>query len=295
MKIFVNERRTSVPAGARVAELVKGRKPEADLCVLNGFPCLLEHTLEEGDRLVLIKKGSRPSNRELEHLMAARHTPGVHAKLRRSCVGIAGCGGLGSTAAMALARVGIGKLVIVDFDVVEPSNLNRQQYFVSQIGQPKVKALAENIRRANPFVKVETHYQRVVAENVKSLFGKCRVIIEAFDRADQKEMLAETVLTRMPQTPLIVGNGMAGWGGNNLIRTRRLGRLYICGDEATEAGPGRGLMAPRVGAAACLQANQALEILLGPDPSIGKETEGGEGLPPHLPYLRRTPKRPRRR
>lgn len=294
MKVFLNEKKVAIPAGTKVAELVKKNKPEADLCVLNGFPCLLEHTLEDGDRLVLIKKGSRPSRKELEHLMAARHTPGVYEKLKRACVGIAGCGGLGSTAAMALARVGVGKLVIVDFDVVEPSNLNRQQYFVSQIGQPKVKALAENIRKANPFVRVEAYYQRVLTENVEKLFGKCQVIIEAFDRADQKEMLAEAVLSRLPQTPLILGNGMAGWGGNNLLCTRRLGNLYICGDEATEAGPGRGLMAPRVGAAACLQANQALEILLGPDPDVGKVLERGEDLPPHLPYMRRTPKRPRR-
>jgi sulfur carrier protein ThiS adenylyltransferase len=295
MKIYINESKVAVRGGTRVAELVKKHRPEADLCVLNGFPCLLEHTLEEGDRLVLIKKGLKPSRKELEHLMAARHTPGVHEKLKKACVGIAGCGGLGSTAAMALARAGVGRLVIADFDVVEPSNLNRQQYFVSQIGQPKVRALAENIRRANPFVKVEPHYQRVVAENVESLFGKCRVIIEAFDRADQKEMLAEAVLSGLPETPLILGNGMAGWGSNNSLRTRRLGQLYICGDESTEAGPGRGLMAPRVGAAACLQANQALEILLGPDPAMGRTSDADQGLPPHLPYLKRTPRRPGKR
>ncbi len=295
IKIFLNERRVSVPAGTKVADLVKKYHPEADLCVLNGFPCLLEHTLEEGDRLVLIQKGVRPSLKELEHLMAARHTPGVHERLKRACVGIAGCGGLGSNAAMALARVGVGRLVIADFDVVEPSNLNRQQYFVSQIGQPKVKALAENIRKANPFVKVEPHYQRVVPENVKSLFGRCHLIIEAFDRADQKEMLAEVVLSQLPRMPLILGNGMAGWGGNNALRTRSLGNLHICGDESTEARPGCGLMAPRVGAVACLQANLALEIILGPDPGLGQTIEGREGPPHHLPYLRRTPKRLKRR
>lgn len=294
MKVFVNEKKVAVAEGTRVADLVKRHKPEADLCVLNGFPCLLEHTLEPDDRLVLIKKGSRPSARELEHLMAARHTPGVHARLKKARVGIAGCGGLGSTAAMALARAGVGKLVIADFDVVEPSNLNRQQYFVSQIGQPKVRALAENVRKANPFVRIEAHYRRVVAENVVSLFGRCHVIIEAFDRADQKEMLAEAVLSRLPKTPLILGNGMAGWGGNNLLKTRQMGNLHICGDGSTEAGPGRGLMAPRVGATACLQANQALEILLGPDPAIGQASERGEDPPPHLPYLRRKPRKPGR-
>jgi len=294
MKIYLNEKRIAVARGTKVAELAKRHQPEADLCILNGFPCLWEQTLEEGDRLVLIKKGRRPSARELEHLLVARHTPGVHAKLKKACVGIAGCGGLGSNAAMALARVGIGKLVIADFDVVEPSNLNRQYYFIDQIGLPKVKALAANIKRANPYVRVEAHYLRVVPENVVSLFGRCQVIIEAFDRADQKEMLAEAVLGRLPGMPLIIGNGMAGWGGNNLMRTRQLGNLYICGDEATEAGPGRGLMAPRVGVAACMQANQALEIVLGPDPALGKFFDGPTELPPHLPYLKRKPKKLKR-
>jgi len=269
MKIYLNEKKTSIASGVRVADLVKRHKPGADVCVLNGFPCLLEQPLAEGDKLVLIERGEVPTMAELEHLLAARHTPGVHAKLKWACVGIAGCGGLGSNVALALARTGVGKLVLVDFDVVEPSNLNRQQYFTDQIGLPKVEALKETIGKANPFVAVEARHQRVVPENVKSLFGKCQVIVEAFDRADQKEMLVEEVLARLPKKPLVVGNGMAGYGANNLMRTRRLGRLYICGDEATEAGPGTGLMAPRVGLAACLQANQVLEILLGPDPRIG--------------------------
>jgi sulfur carrier protein ThiS adenylyltransferase len=268
MKIYLNEKHIKVEKGAKVADLVKQHKPGAEVCVLNGFPCLLEQTVSEGDRLVLIKKGEVPSRNELEHLLCARHTPGVAEKLKKSCVGLAGCGGLGSTAALALARAGVGRLVLADQDVVEPSNLNRQQYFVYQIGLPKVEALKEVVKKANPFVKVETHHLRIIPENVVSLFGKCDVIIEAFDMADQKQMLAETVLTKIPQIPLIIGSGMAGYGANNLLRTRHTGKLYICGDEQSEAGPGFGLMAPRVGVAACMQANQALEILLGPDPRI---------------------------
>ncbi|MDI6739656.1 MAG: sulfur carrier protein ThiS adenylyltransferase ThiF [Candidatus Edwardsbacteria bacterium] len=268
MKIFVNEKKISIAKGAKVADLVKKHKPGADVCILNGFPCLMEHTVEAGDRLVLIRKGETPSKKELEHLLTARHTPGIHARLKKASVGIAGCGGLGSTAAMALARVGIGKLVIVDFDVVEPSNLNRQQYFVSQIGTPKVAALAENIKKANPYVAVVTHRVRIVPENVKPLFLGVNVIIEAFDRADQKQMLVESVLRRMPKKPLIVGNGMAGYGANELFKTRRIGHLYVCGDETSEAGHGFGLMAPRVGVCAHMQANLALEIILGPDPRI---------------------------
>ena len=272
MKIYLNEKHIKAEKGAKVAELVKQHKPGAEVCVLNGFPCLMEHTVEEGDRLVLIKKGEVPSKNELEHLLSARHTPGIAEKLKKASVGLAGCGGLGSTAAIALARAGVGRLVIADFDVVEPSNLNRQQYFVSHIGLPKVEALKEIIKKADPFTKVESHHLRIVPENVESLFGKCDVIIEAFDMADQKQMLAETVLSKLPQIPLIIGSGMAGYGANNLLRTRKAGNLYLCGDEQSEAGPGFGLMAPRVGMAACMQANQALEILLGPDPRI-KQSE----------------------
>lgn len=270
MKIFVNEKKITVPRQAKVADLVKAHKPKADLCILNGFPCLMEHTVGPNDRVVLIRKGETPSKKELEHLLMARHTPGVHAKLKKASVGIAGCGGLGSTAAMALARAGIGKLVIADFDIVEPSNLNRQQYFIDQIGLPKVDALAANIKQANPYVNVIKHRVRVVPGNVKPLFAGVDVIIEAFDRADQKQMLVEAVLRAMPKKTLIVGNGMAGFGANELFKTRRIGHLYVCGDERSEAGHGFGLMAPRVGVCAHMQANLALEIILGPDPRIFK-------------------------
>jgi sulfur carrier protein ThiS adenylyltransferase len=268
MKIFVNEKKVTVPREAKVADLVKKHRPGADVCILNGFPCLLEHTIEANDRVVLIKKGVRPSKKELEQLLVARHTPGVHAKLKKACVGIAGCGGLGSNAAMALARAGVGTLVIADFDVVEPSNLNRQYYFLDQIGLPKVDALAAIIKQANPYVTVVRHRLRIVPENVRSLFKSADVVIEAFDRADQKQMLAEAMLDLLPKTPLIIGNGMAGYGANGLLRTRRIGNLWICGDETSEAGHGFGLMAPRVGVCAHLQANLALEIILGPDPRI---------------------------
>jgi sulfur carrier protein ThiS adenylyltransferase len=179
-------------------------------------------------------------------------------------VGIAGAGGLGSAVAVALARVGVGRLVIVDFDVVEPSNLNRQQYFIDQIGLPKVAALAANLQRINPYIAVEPHPVLLDPANIPALFAACSIVVEAFDRADMKAMLVDTVLARMPGVTVIAASGLAGYGPNNDITTRRISsRLYLSGDGTSEAQPGSGLMAPRVAIAAGHQANQVIRIILG--------------------------------
>lgn len=220
--------------------------------------------MRDDDELFLIRRGEIPTEDELEGLMAARHTPGVHARLKQAVVGIAGVGGLGSAVAVALARVGVGRLVIADFDVVEPSNLNRQQYFIDQIGRYKVNALAENLQRINPSVTVQAHCILLTPENIPLLFADCSIIVEAFDRADMKAMLVNRVLEAMPQSCVVAASGMAGYGSNNSIVTRKVSqRLYLVGDTVSEARPGSGLMAPRVGIAAHHQANQVVRIILG--------------------------------
>jgi len=264
----LNEQPVDVADGATADAVAAQRKPDADLFIVNGFPVDRSAPLRAGDRLVLIHRGEVPPDDELEALMVARHTPGIHALLKRATVAIAGCGGLGSTVALALARVGVGCLILADFDVVEPSNLNRQQYFVDQIGMLKVEALKATIARVSRLVVVEPHALRLTAQNVPAILGRADVIVEAFDRADQKEMLVSTLLIEYPQKPIVLGVGMAGWGANALLHARKVDNLYVCGDETMEAGPYVGLMAPRVGVAACLQANQVMEILLGPDPAI---------------------------
>ncbi len=178
-------------------------------------------------------------------------------------VGIAGCGGLGSNCAAALARVGIGTLVIADYDVVSQSNLNRQFFFSDQIGMKKVQAMADNLSRINSIVKVVTHDVKLSPENILMLFNGCDLVVEALDGADQKKMLIETILTSLPSLPLVIGLGMAGWGRNNSIHSRKADNLYICGDEESEVGPGLPPLAPRVGIVANMQANMVLEILLG--------------------------------
>ena len=265
VEITVNERPVVIGPEETLHEVRRRFKPDADVVVLNGFPLEEDRRLSEGDHVTLIKRGEKPSRDELESLLVSRHTPGVHRRLKRACVGIAGCGGLGSHVALSLARVGVGRLILADHDVVEPSNLNRQHYFVDQIGAFKVDALKEILLQANPFVQVETHRLRLTAENIPSVFAGADIIVEAFDKAEAKVMIIETVLSELPGRPLVVGSGMAGYGESNAIHTRREGDLIICGDEVTEARPGRGLMAPRVGIAANHQANAVVEILVGED------------------------------
>jgi sulfur carrier protein ThiS adenylyltransferase len=263
IEIRVNERPAQIGPQETLYVIKRRYKPDADVVVLNGFPVEEDRPLSEGDRVTLITRGKKPSRDELEALLVARHTPGVHERLKRACVAIAGCGGLGSHVALSLARVGVGRLILVDHDVVEPSNLNRQHYFVDQLGAYKVDALKATLLRANPYVQIDTHQLELTAENIPSVLAAADVIVEAFDKAEAKVMIIETVLTRLPGRPLVVGSGMAGYGRSNAIHTRREGDLIICGDEVTEARPGRGLMAPRVGIAANHQANAVVEILVG--------------------------------
>jgi sulfur carrier protein ThiS adenylyltransferase len=264
VKIRINENACEVEQGTTVALLAERYKPGADVQILNGFPVPPETALSDGDEVYLIMRGEQPTEDELERLVAARHTPGVHARLKAATVGIAGVGGLGSAVAVALARVGVGRLVIADFDVVEPSNLNRQQYFIDQLGLYKVDALTDNLTRINPYVTVNAQRELLGPENIPTIFASCSIVVEAFDRADMKAMLVNTLLASLPGVTVIAASGLAGYGSNNAILTRQVSkRLYLVGDTVSEAAPGSGLMAPRVGIAASHQANQVVRIILG--------------------------------
>jgi sulfur carrier protein ThiS adenylyltransferase len=186
----------------------------------------------------------------------------IKKHIKKFSVGIAGAGGLGSNAAVALARTGIGKIIVVDFDIIDESNLNRQYYFNNQIGMPKVAALKQNIQRINPDCIVETHQLKIDEENISNLFSNCSVIIEALDLAEMKKMIVETVLTELPNTNIISGLGMAGWGKTNEITTKKIDKLYVCGDGKSEISEQNPPLAPRVAIVANMQANICLEILL---------------------------------
>ena len=260
----VNERAYEFHEGLRLDELAHRLKPEADVFILNGFPVPPGTEVHDGDCCWLIKRGERISFDEMEHLLYARHTPGVQAKVKGSVIGIMGLGGLGSVVAVALARIGVGTLILADFDVVEPSNLNRQQYFVDQVGMRKTEAMRVNLARVNPYLKVETFDDALTEANIPLVFQQVDVLVECFDGAGMKAVALRTALTMLPTIGYVGASGLAGYAENNLITTRKIRpQVYIVGDGVAEARPGQGLMAPRVGIAAHHQANQVLRILLG--------------------------------
>jgi sulfur carrier protein ThiS adenylyltransferase len=264
--ILLNERPHSVPEGTTVGNLRDTVKPGADVLVVNGFPCRPEIVLDEGDRVVLIRRGEIPDASELEALMVARHTPNVHSRMKQARVGIAGLGGLGSAVAIALARMGVGKLVIADFDVVEPTNLNRQQYAVAHVGMTKTEAMSSILEDINPYLEIVAHRVVLERDNVPEIFQGVDVVLECFDRAKAKAMLIQSVAELLPDTYVVGASGLAGYGESNTIRTMQLGeRIFMVGDLTTAAEPGRGLMAPRVGIAAHHQANVVVSLLVDPE------------------------------
>ncbi len=187
----------------------------------------------------------------------------IKEHLAKFSVGIAGAGGLGSNCAVALARSGIGTIIITDFDIVEEANLNRQFYFIDQVGMEKTKAIKINIAKINKETRVITNQVELTPVNIPLIYSDCDVIVEAFDRADMKEMLIETVQTKMAGIPLVIGSGMAGWGNNESIKFRKIDDyLYVCGDESTEVSNEIPAMAPRIGIVANMQANAVIEILM---------------------------------
>lgn len=261
MRILLNEKQytTKCKTAFQVRDEVK---QDADIVILNGFPIKEDCLINEDDKLTLIKRGETPKKEELESLMMSRHTPKVHEKLKKGKVAIAGVGGLGSNVAVSLARVGVGYIKLIDFDIVEPSNLNRQQYFIKQIGMNKVDALKQTLQEINPFIKIVTISEEITKDNVEKIFEDVDIIVEAFDNANNKAMLVNEVLTKFKDKKIISGSGMAGIYSNNIIETKKINsRLYICGDFVNEAKVGDGLMAPRVSIVANHEANTVVRLL----------------------------------
>lgn len=201
---------------------------------------------------------------QLQDAFVQRHGKELQEKLGRATVAICGLGGLGSHIAFALARAGIGKLILIDFDKVDISNLHRQQYKVSQVGMYKTEALTENLREIAPFVTIVSYTQKLTMENVEQFLQQADIICEAFDDAQEKAMLVNQVLETMPEKYIIAASGMAGLGDANDIRTKRVTKhFYLCGDEVSEVSKQNSLCASRVMICAAHQAHAVIRVIVG--------------------------------
>ena len=244
--------------------LAKFNASEPDIFILDGFATKENLEIKEGVNVVFIRRGVMPGREVLKAMIASRTSPELNAALASGCVGVAGLGGLGSNIALSLARTGVAKLVLADFDVVEPSNLNRQQYFVRHIGMKKTDALKELIAEVNPFVDVVTHDVTLTAANVAEIFAPCGVICEAFDNVAGKAMMVNEAGASLRDKKIVGASGMAGYFSSNLIKTVKFARnVYLCGDLQNAAGVGQGLMAARVAICANHEANLAIRLLMG--------------------------------
>lgn len=207
-----------------------------------------------------------PSREEMLAALVERQSAENVQKLQAATVAVCGLGGLGSNVAIALARAGVGKLILIDFDCVDVTNLHRQQYKASQVGVAKAVALPENLREIAPYIELESHQVRVTEDNVMELVGKADVVVEAFDNAEAKAMLVNAVLEN--GKTLVAASGMAGFGDANSVQTRRVSkRFYMCGDGVSDVNDGVGLVAPRVMACAAHEAQTVVRLICGMEPA----------------------------
>ncbi|MBD9219219.1 MAG: sulfur carrier protein ThiS adenylyltransferase ThiF [Clostridiales bacterium] len=204
------------------------------------------------------------SKEEIYAALNERHSPETQAILSEGNVAIAGLGGLGSNVAYSLTRIGVGHLHLIDFDVVDVTNLNRQQYFMEHVGMYKTEALKSLLMKINPYIEIKTDCVRVTEENIKELFCDNDIVCEAFDNPDAKALLVNGIMEYFPEKKLVSASGMAGFGSSNSIVTKRITKnFYLCGDRVTAPSYGNGLMAPRVAVCAAHEANMITRLILG--------------------------------
>ncbi len=203
-----------------------------------------------------------PKQEEWDKALEERHGKTLQKKLSETTVAVCGLGGLGSAISVILTRMGIGKLILTDFDKVDISNLHRQQYKASQIGMDKTKALEENLKEFAPYLKTQIYTEQMNEECYLRILSDADIVCEAFDNAEAKADLVNFVLTSMPDKYVIASSGMAGLGSANDIHTRKISdRFYLCGDEKSDVSDGIGLIASRVMLCAAHQAHVVIEIL----------------------------------
>ncbi len=264
MIVYLNGKPVEVLEGVSLKDFLEKNLPDFDIVIHNTVlnPDLFL-TLKDGDKISAFKKGKIPDNLSLKSLMFARQPDVYTEKLSEATVGIAGLGGLGSLVGENLVRAGIGKLVVVDFDIVEPPNLNRQRFFISQIGRYKVEAFMENMRNISPFTKIEGHIKKISRNNL-DVFRECSIVAECLDNPESKAELVTSLRDKFPEKVIVASSGVAGFGSEKTITVKKISdKIYVVGDGESEVKEGLGLTATRVGIAGSIQSHLIIRLILG--------------------------------
>lgn len=263
MKLFVNGNEIFIEKQINLLELSNKLNIEADVFIVNSFPNDKSYMVKDYDNISLIKKGIMPKEEHLEHLLNCRQGKNITEILKNSKAVICGCGGLGSHVAVSLARSGVGNIKLIDYDIVEPSNINRQYYFIKQIGEYKTYALKNTLAEINPYIHITTKNIFLDKDNIINEVAGYQVIVECFDNVKSKIMLMESAALFKPDVFVVAASGVAGYFDTDLLKIKKLGKnIIIVGDFENEADENTPLMAPRVTAAASIQANEVLKYLL---------------------------------
>jgi sulfur carrier protein ThiS adenylyltransferase len=170
-------------------------------------------------------------------------------------VGIAGVGGIGSNVARHLAQARVQFVKIIDFDIVEAANLNRQFYSVDQVGQKKTASLVANLQQIFPDISVEAIDKQIVAGECTTLFADCDVIVEGFDDRQLKTMLVNE-LAETGKT-IVSASGIAGTDMDS-VQVRQIGTCYVVGDLVSDE-KNFVLFPPKIAMVAALMAGKVLQ------------------------------------
>lgn len=189
-------------------------------------------------------------------------------KLKNAKVMVAGAGGLGSPVSTYLAIAGVGKIILADFDSVDPSNLNRQfLHHQKDIGRLKIESAKEKLLSMNPDIEVETIAEMLTESNLENLVPECDVIVDALDNLETRHMLNRLVVKR--RIPLIHG-AVTGYDGQVTTIVPGKTPCFYCifpRISKKEVFPVLGATAGIIGS---IQANEVIKFLTGQ----GKLLEG---------------------
>ena len=195
-------------------------------------------------------------------------------KLREASIAVVGAGGLGSPASLYLAAAGVGTLALVDSDVVELGNVQRQiLHWTDDVGRPKLKSAVEKLRRVNPAVRLIPHDAKITADNAEAMLAGSDVVIDGTDNFESRYIISDACMSL--GAPHVYG-AVFGFEGRVSVFDGGRGPCYRClhPEPPSRDIPGcaeGGVIGPLPGLVGSLQAVEAVKLIAGAgEPLIGR-------------------------